>query len=115
MIRPGPAVLLGEAFRVFCQAFRPFRGEDFQEVGPTDLRTRIDEALEFRDSADAHMPFEVNPVETRQRPGNQAGKLGEEGAYSVYGIRFLNDCRLQSFWTAGCLFSSSWGGGRSLR
>jgi len=75
----------------------------------------VNEAFEFPNAADRQMPFEENSVKTREGPGDQAGKLGEKGAYCLHGIRFLNECLVQSFWKVGCLFSSSWGGGRSPR
>jgi hypothetical protein len=38
------------------------------------------------------MALEDDAVKTGQNPGDEAGKLGDEGAYCLHGIRFLNDC-----------------------
>ena len=67
-------------------------GRPLQEVGPSDFQRVIDEALELGGTTDRQMPLEDDPVKTGQNPGDQAGKLDEERAYCLHGIRFLNDC-----------------------
>ena len=57
------------------------------EIGQTP-----DEILEFKRTADGEMPFKEHPIKTRKNPGNDAGKLDEEGAYCLHGIRFRNGC-----------------------
>src|SRR5271156_6125634 len=74
------------------QFLRPHRADQLQKIVATDFQNVIDEFLELRRSTDRQMTLENHSVKTRQNPGNETGKLGNERRYWFHGIRFLNDC-----------------------
>jgi hypothetical protein len=90
LVKPTP--LVGERFGMFDESLGPGRRGDLHEVGAAHLQDVIDERLELRRVTEGQMTFEDHPIKTREFPENQTGKLRDERAYCLHGIRFLNDC-----------------------
>jgi hypothetical protein len=87
-----PAAFLGEELGVPHDSLRPPRRNFVHEVAAAHLQPVIDEELELVRPTDGQMPLDDDPVKTGQNPGDEAGKLDDERADYLHGIRFLNDC-----------------------
>lgn len=87
-----PSALGGERLGVLDQALGPSRRDEVHEVRAPHLEHVIDERLELGSVTEGQLALEDHPVKARKTPGDQAGKLRDERAYCLHGIRFLNDC-----------------------
>src|ERR1041384_2981557 len=92
MILVEPTKLAGERLAMLDEAIGPLGGKDLHEISAAHLQHVVDELLKRRRVTEGQIPFEDHPVKTRKIPGDQTGKLRDERAYCLHGIRFLNDC-----------------------
>jgi len=92
MVFVEPTELGGESLGMVDDLFGPGGRDDLHEISTPHLQHIIDELFKCGGVAEGQMPLEDDPVKTRKVPGDQAGKLDDERAYCLHGIRFLNDC-----------------------
>ena len=69
-----------EALGVIDESLRPIVPGLLEEIATAHLQGVIDEVFHLKRTTDRQMPLEDDAIETRQGPGNNAGKLGEERA-----------------------------------